>query len=73
MLPAISELWSAECDTDTVISPLTVVLREADDSGKVGDRITTQILHVTIDGVRRSRKYSLTIRTTGGGYCYPRW
>ncbi|EBC6531077.1 Ig-like domain repeat protein, partial [Salmonella enterica] len=34
---------------DTVISPLTVVLREADDSGKVGDWITNKS-HVTIDG-----------------------
>ncbi len=55
---------------DTVISPLTVVLREADDSGKVGDWITNKS-HVTIDGTAEAGS-TLTIRNPqGGGYCYP--
>ncbi|EBZ6303153.1 Ig-like domain repeat protein [Salmonella enterica subsp. enterica serovar Gombe] len=45
---------------DTVISPLTVVLREADDSGKVGDWITNKS-HVTIDGTAEAGS-TLTIR-----------
>ncbi len=42
------------------ISPLTVVLREADDSGKVGDWITNKS-HVTIDGTAEAGS-TLTIR-----------
>ncbi|WP_348253849.1 hypothetical protein, partial [Salmonella enterica] len=45
---------------DTVISPLTVVLREADDSDKVGVWITNKS-HVTIDGTAEARS-TLTIR-----------
>ncbi|EAO2826555.1 Ig-like domain repeat protein [Salmonella enterica] len=50
---------------DTVISPLTVVLREADDSGKVGDWITNKS-HVTIDGTAEAGS-TLTIRSPQGG------
>ncbi|WP_080098073.1 Ig-like domain-containing protein [Salmonella enterica] len=50
---------------DTVISPLTVVLREADDSGKVGDWITNKS-HVTIDGTAEAGS-TLTIRNPQGG------
>ncbi|ENE8159151.1 non-fimbrial adhesin SiiE [Salmonella enterica] len=49
---------------DTVISPLTVVLREADDSGKVGDWITNKS-HVTIDGIAEAGS-TLTIRSPQG-------
>ncbi|ECH1166478.1 non-fimbrial adhesin SiiE [Salmonella enterica] len=49
---------------DTVISPLTVVLREADDSGKVGDWITNKS-HVTIDGTAEAGS-TLTIRSPQG-------
>ncbi|EDH9250721.1 Ig-like domain-containing protein [Salmonella enterica subsp. enterica serovar Chester] len=49
---------------DTVISPLTVVLREADDSGKVGDWITNKS-HVTIDGTAEAGS-TLTIRNPEG-------
>ncbi|WP_080112030.1 Ig-like domain-containing protein [Salmonella enterica] len=49
---------------DTVISPLTVVLREADDSGKVGDWITNKS-HVTIDGTAEAGS-TLTIRNPQG-------
>ncbi|HAK4910666.1 TPA: Ig-like domain repeat protein [Salmonella enterica] len=49
---------------DTVISPLTVVLREADDSGKVGDWITNKS-HVTIDGTAEAGS-TLTIRNSQG-------
>ncbi|OZT93456.1 Ig-like domain-containing protein [Salmonella enterica] len=49
---------------DTVISPLTVVLREADDSGKVGDWITNKP-HVTIDGTAEAGS-TLTIRNPQG-------
>ncbi|HAF3952918.1 TPA: non-fimbrial adhesin SiiE [Salmonella enterica subsp. enterica serovar Duisburg] len=50
---------------DTVISPLTVVLREADDSGKVGDWITNKS-HITIDGTAEAGS-TLTIRNPQGG------
>ncbi|ENJ5547611.1 non-fimbrial adhesin SiiE [Salmonella enterica] len=50
---------------DTVISPLTVVLLEADDSGKVGDWITNKS-HVTIDGTAEAGS-TLTIRNPQGG------
>ncbi|EFR6351294.1 Ig-like domain repeat protein [Salmonella enterica] len=49
---------------DTVISPLTVVLREADDSGKVGDWITNKS-PVTIDGTAEAGS-TLTIRNPQG-------
>ncbi|EJJ5092394.1 non-fimbrial adhesin SiiE [Salmonella enterica] len=49
---------------DTVISPLTVVLREADDSGKVGDWITNKS-HVTINGTAEAGS-TLTIRSPQG-------
>ncbi|EBM7850103.1 Ig-like domain repeat protein [Salmonella enterica] len=49
---------------DTVISPLTVVLREADDSGKIGDWITNKS-HVTIDGTAEAGS-TLTIRNPQG-------
>ncbi|ECD3891411.1 Ig-like domain repeat protein [Salmonella enterica subsp. enterica serovar Corvallis] len=49
---------------DTVISPLTVVLREADDSGKVGGWITNKS-HVTIDGTAEAGS-TLTIRNPQG-------
>ncbi|EIG0025215.1 non-fimbrial adhesin SiiE [Salmonella enterica] len=49
---------------DTVISPLTVVLREADDSGKVGDWITNKS-HITIDGTAEAGS-TLTIRNPQG-------
>ncbi|ECD8163812.1 Ig-like domain repeat protein [Salmonella enterica subsp. enterica serovar Takoradi] len=49
---------------DTVISPLTVVLREADDSGKVGDWITNKS-HATIDGTAEAGS-TLTIRNPQG-------
>ncbi|ECH7473980.1 Ig-like domain repeat protein [Salmonella enterica] len=49
---------------DTVISPLTVVLRDADDSGKVGDWITNKS-HVTIDGTAEAGS-TLTIRNPQG-------
>ncbi|EGI6166033.1 Ig-like domain repeat protein [Salmonella enterica subsp. enterica serovar Hermannswerder] len=49
---------------DMVISPLTVVLREADDSGKVGDWITNKS-HVTIDGTAEAGS-TLTIRNPQG-------
>ncbi|EKL1759742.1 non-fimbrial adhesin SiiE [Salmonella enterica] len=49
---------------DTVISPLTVVLREADDSGKVGDWITNKS-HVPIDGTAEAGS-TLTIRSPQG-------
>ncbi|ELI1074173.1 non-fimbrial adhesin SiiE [Salmonella enterica] len=49
---------------DTVISPLTVVLREADDSGKVGDWITNKS-HVIIDGTAEAGS-TLTIRNPQG-------
>ncbi|HAE4603731.1 TPA_asm: Ig-like domain repeat protein [Salmonella enterica subsp. enterica serovar Typhimurium] len=49
---------------DTVISLLTVVLREADDSGKVGDWITNKS-HVTIDGTAEAGS-TLTIRSPQG-------
>ncbi|EDS2305524.1 Ig-like domain repeat protein [Salmonella enterica] len=49
---------------DTVISPLTMVLREADDSGKVGDWITNKS-HVTIDGTAEAGS-TLTIRNPQG-------
>ncbi|HAC6988931.1 TPA: Ig-like domain repeat protein [Salmonella enterica subsp. enterica serovar Napoli] len=49
---------------DTVISSLTVVLREADDSGKVGDWITNKS-HVTIDGTAEAGS-TLTIRNPQG-------
>ncbi|EAM4233461.1 Ig-like domain repeat protein [Salmonella enterica] len=49
---------------DTVISPLTVVLLEADDSGKVGDWITNKS-HVTIDGTAEAGS-TLTIRNPQG-------
>ncbi|EIK9752782.1 non-fimbrial adhesin SiiE [Salmonella enterica] len=49
---------------DTVISPLTVVLCEADDSGKVGDWITNKS-HVTIDGTAEAGS-TLTIRNPQG-------
>ncbi|EHY8810620.1 non-fimbrial adhesin SiiE, partial [Salmonella enterica subsp. enterica serovar Teshie] len=49
---------------DTVISPLIVVLREADDSGKVGDWITNKS-HVTIDGTAEAGS-TLTIRNPQG-------
>ncbi|EDV7800861.1 Ig-like domain repeat protein [Salmonella enterica subsp. enterica serovar Weltevreden] len=49
---------------DTVISPLTVVLRKADDSGKVGDWITNKS-HVTIDGTAEAGS-TLTIRNPQG-------
>ncbi|EGF1295713.1 Ig-like domain repeat protein [Salmonella enterica] len=49
---------------DTVISPLTVVLREADDSGKVGDWSTNKS-HVTIDGTAEAGS-TLTIRNPQG-------
>ncbi|EHM3731705.1 non-fimbrial adhesin SiiE [Salmonella enterica] len=49
---------------DTVISPLTVVLREVDDSGKVGDWITNKS-HVTIDGTAEAGS-TLTIRNPQG-------
>ncbi len=49
---------------DTVIAPLTVVLREADDSGKVGDWITNKP-HVTIDGTAEAGS-TLTIRNPQG-------
>ncbi|ECC7545082.1 Ig-like domain repeat protein [Salmonella enterica] len=49
---------------DTVISPLTVVLREADDSGQVGDWITNKS-HVTIDGTAEAGS-TLTIRNPQG-------
>ncbi|MCN0211260.1 non-fimbrial adhesin SiiE [Salmonella enterica] len=49
---------------DTVISPLTVVLREADDSGKVGDWITNKS-YVTIDGTAEAGS-TLTIRNPQG-------
>ncbi|EBV3169784.1 TPA: non-fimbrial adhesin SiiE [Salmonella enterica] len=49
---------------DTVISPLTVVLRESDDSGKVGDWITNKS-HVTIDGTAEAGS-TLTIRNPQG-------
>ncbi|ELW8269945.1 non-fimbrial adhesin SiiE [Salmonella enterica] len=49
---------------DTVISPLTVVLREADDSGKVGDWIINKS-HVTIDGTAEAGS-TLTIRNPQG-------
>ncbi|EBV1908476.1 Ig-like domain repeat protein [Salmonella enterica subsp. enterica serovar Kande] len=49
---------------DTVISPLTVILREADDSGKVGDWITNKS-HVTIDGTAEAGS-TLTIRNPQG-------
>ncbi|HGB3486354.1 TPA: non-fimbrial adhesin SiiE, partial [Salmonella enterica subsp. enterica serovar Wangata] len=49
---------------DTVISPLTVVLREADDSGKVGDWITNKS-HVTIDGTAEAGS-TLIIRNPQG-------
>ncbi|EDH7633206.1 Ig-like domain repeat protein [Salmonella enterica subsp. enterica serovar Togba] len=49
---------------DTVISPLTVVLREADDSGKVGDWITNKS-HVAIDGTAEAGS-TLTIRNPQG-------
>ncbi|EAT6238099.1 Ig-like domain repeat protein [Salmonella enterica] len=49
---------------DTVISQLTVVLREADDSGKVGDWITNKS-HVTIDGTAEAGS-TLTIRNPQG-------
>ncbi|EBE8079625.1 Ig-like domain repeat protein [Salmonella enterica] len=49
---------------DTVISPLTVVLREADDSGKVGDWITNKS-HVTIDGTAEAGS-TLAIRNPQG-------
>ncbi|EBG3098903.1 Ig-like domain repeat protein [Salmonella enterica subsp. enterica] len=49
---------------NTVISPLTVVLREADDSGKVGDWITNKS-HVTIDGTAEAGS-TLTIRNPQG-------
>lgn len=56
---------------DTVISPLTVVLREADDSGKVGDWITNKS-HVTIDGTAEAGS-TLTIRNPQGWLLLPRW
>ncbi len=56
---------------DTVISPLTVVLREADDSGKVGDWITNKS-HVTIDGTAEAGS-TLTIRNPQGGLLLPWW
>ncbi|ELD1909296.1 Ig-like domain repeat protein, partial [Salmonella enterica] len=49
---------------DTVIAPLTVTLREADDSGKVGDWITNES-HVTIDGTAEPGS-TLTIRNQQG-------
>ncbi|HCL5252348.1 TPA: Ig-like domain repeat protein, partial [Salmonella enterica] len=49
---------------DTVIAPLTVILREADDSGKVGDWITNES-HVTIDGTAEAGS-TLTIRNPQG-------
>lgn len=56
---------------DTVIAPLTVVLREADDSGKVGDWITNKP-HVTIDGTAEAGS-TLTIRNPQGGLLLPWW
>ncbi|WP_079812792.1 Ig-like domain-containing protein [Salmonella enterica] len=50
---------------DTVIAPLTVTLREVDDSGKVGDWITNKP-HVTIDGTAEAGS-TLTIRNPQGG------
>ncbi|ECG8591719.1 Ig domain protein [Salmonella enterica subsp. salamae] len=49
---------------DTVIAPLTMTLREADDSGKVGDWITKKS-HVTIDGTAEAGS-TLTIRNPQG-------
>ncbi|EDQ3349665.1 Ig-like domain repeat protein [Salmonella enterica subsp. enterica serovar Braenderup] len=61
----IREFGSQNVILDTVISPLTVVLREADDSGKVGDWITNKS-HVTIDGTAEAGS-TLTIRNPQGG------
>ncbi|EIF5913889.1 Ig-like domain repeat protein [Salmonella enterica] len=60
----IREFGSQNVILDTVISPLTVVLREADDSGKVGDWITNKS-HVTIDGTAEAGS-TLTIRSPQG-------
>ncbi|HAB3767818.1 TPA_asm: Ig-like domain repeat protein [Salmonella enterica subsp. enterica serovar Enteritidis] len=60
----ISEFGPQNVILDTVISPLTVVLREADDSGKVGDWITNKS-HVTIDGTAEAGS-TLTIRSPQG-------
>ncbi|EAM1592451.1 Ig-like domain repeat protein [Salmonella enterica] len=60
----IREFGSQNVILDTVISPLTVVLREADDSGKVGDWITNKS-HVTIDGTAEAGS-TLTIRNPQG-------
>ncbi|EBU4087671.1 hypothetical protein CWF84_16045, partial [Salmonella enterica] len=49
---------------DTVIAPLTMTLREADDSGKVGDWITNKS-HVTIDGTAEAGS-TLTIKNPQG-------
>ncbi|EDV2432568.1 Ig-like domain repeat protein [Salmonella enterica subsp. enterica serovar Oranienburg] len=60
----IREIGPQNVILDTVISPLTVVLREADDSGKVGDWITNKS-HVTIDGTAEAGS-TLTIRNPQG-------
>ncbi|EIT6031740.1 non-fimbrial adhesin SiiE [Salmonella enterica] len=60
----IREFGPQDVILDTVISPLTVVLREADDSGKVGDWITNKS-HVTIDGTAEAGS-TLTIRSPQG-------
>ncbi|HCL5258450.1 TPA: Ig-like domain repeat protein, partial [Salmonella enterica] len=60
----IKEFGPQDVILDTVIAPLTVTLREADDSGKVGDWITNES-HVTIDGTAEAGS-TLTIRNPQG-------
>ncbi|EJI1183997.1 Ig-like domain repeat protein, partial [Salmonella enterica] len=60
----IKEFGPQEITLDTVIEPLTVTLREVDDSGKLGDWITNKS-HVNIDGTAEAGS-TLTIKTQGG-------
>ncbi|HAB2006425.1 TPA_asm: Ig-like domain repeat protein [Salmonella enterica subsp. diarizonae] len=60
----VKEFGPQEITLDTVIAPLTVTLREVDDSGKLGDWITNKS-HVNIDGTAEAGS-TLTIKTQGG-------
>ncbi|EBJ1007647.1 Ig-like domain repeat protein, partial [Salmonella enterica] len=60
----VKEFGPQEITLDTVIEPLTVTLREVDDSGKLGDWITNKS-HVNIDGTAEAGS-TLTIKTQGG-------
>ncbi|ENV3333932.1 Ig-like domain-containing protein, partial [Salmonella enterica] len=60
----VKEFGPQEITLDTVIEPLTVTLREVDDSGKVGDWITNKS-HINIDGTAEAGS-TLTIKNQGG-------